>query len=317
MSSSATIPPHTARASSTNSQTPWMTSPRCRQPSARVAAAAPASFQCRWRRRRPTVISSSTSSSASPLDLDLDLPPSRGLAIEAINAKLSFGNKKALDGATLLVPRGHLHVLLGPNGCGKSTLLRALGGLLPLRSGTARALGPRAFVFQNPDHQVVLPTAAADVAFGLGRLGLSDAVAGRRALAALRAVGLERLASRPVHTLSGGQKQRVAVAGALAQGPRVLLLDELTTFLDAEDAAGVLAAVRAAVGSGVKGGEEDPSSSSSSSPGVSALWVTHRLDELRAADSASLMEGGRIVATGDPREVAEELRKRGAVVPHW
>lgn len=274
-------------------------------------------------------LSTSTSAASSSI-LDLP-PPSPGLALEALDARLSFGNKKALDGASLRVPEGHLHILLGPNGCGKSTLLRALGGLLPLRSGVARTLGPRAFVFQNPDHQVVLPTAGADVAFGLGRLGLPDAVAARRAVAALARVGLAGLEMRPVHTLSGGQKQRVAVAGALAQGPRVLLLDELTTFLDAEDAAGVLAAVRAAVGpggrqrpaegghgggdGGGKGG--DGGGASPSSPRVSALWVTHRLDELRAADSASLMEGGRIVATGDPREVAEELRRRGAVVAHW
>ena len=284
------------------------------------------------RRRRPTVISSLSTSTSAASSSSLDLPPpSPGLALEALDARLSFGNKKALDGASLRVPEGHLHILLGPNGCGKSTLLRALGGLLPLRSGVARTLGPRAFVFQNPDHQVVLPTAGADVAFGLGRLGLPDAVAARRAVAALARVGLAGLEMRPVHTLSGGQKQRVAVAGALAQGPRVLLLDELTTFLDAEDAAGVLAAVRAAVGpggrqrpaegghgggdGGGKGG--DGGGASPSSPRVSALWVTHRLDELRAADSASLMEGGRIVATGDPREVAEELRRRGAVVAHW
>lgn len=268
-----------------------------------------------------------TSARASSSLEDPDLPPSRGLAIEAVDARLSFGSKRALDGATLRVPQGHLHILLGPNGCGKSTLLRALGGLLPLKSGSARASAPRAFVFQNPDHQVVLPTAGADVAFGLGRLGLSDAVAARRAERALKEVGLAGLGSRPVHTLSGGQKQRVAVAGALAQGPRVLLLDELTTFLDAEDAAGVLAAVKAAVSGrrsdeddgrdGAAADENDGSSSSESSSRVSALWVTHRLDELRAADSASLMEGGKIVASGDPREVAEELRRRGAVVPHW
>ena len=274
---------------------------------------------------------SSSSTSSSSTSTDLSLSPSPGLAIEALDARLSFGSKRALDGATLRVPQGHLHVLLGPNGCGKSTLLRALGGLLPLSSGSARALAPRAFVFQNPDHQVVLPTAGADVAFGLGRLGLPDAVAARRAEKALSEVGLGGgFGARPVHTLSGGQKQRVAVAGALAQGPRVLLLDELTTFLDAEDAAGVLAAVKAAVsgkrllsdengdGENDEGSETSSSSSSSSSSSrVSALWVTHRLDELRAADSASLMESGRIVATGDPREVAEELRRRGAVVPHW
>ena len=65
--------------------------------------------------------------------------------------------------------RGSLHILLGPNGCGKSTLLRALGGQLAPGAGSARADGPVGFIFQNPDHQIVMPTVAADVAFGLGR----------------------------------------------------------------------------------------------------------------------------------------------------
>lgn len=65
--------------------------------------------------------------------------------------------------------RGSLHMLLGPNGCGKSTLLKVLGGLLVPDSGLIDADQPSGFVFQNPDHQVVMPTVAADVAFGLGR----------------------------------------------------------------------------------------------------------------------------------------------------
>lgn len=146
-----------------------------------------------------------------------------------------------------------------------------------------------------------MPTAGADVAFGLGRWGLSDAAVDAAVADALALVGLAAFASRPTHELSGGQKQRVAIAGALASSPAVLLLDELTTFLDAEDAAAVLKAVRAAT----------------RARGVAALWVTHRLDELAAADAASLMEDGRVVATGGPREVAAALRARGAVVPRW
>ena len=74
-----------------------------------------------------------------------------------------------LEGTSLQVPRGRLHMLLGPNGCGKSTLLRLLGGLLRANGGTCRTSAPASFVFQNPDHQVVMPTVGADVAFGLGR----------------------------------------------------------------------------------------------------------------------------------------------------
>ena len=77
--------------------------------------------------------------------------------------------RQVLRGASLAVARGSLHILLGPNGCGKSTLLRALGGQLAPGAGSARADGPVGFIFQNPDHQIVMPTVAADVAFGLGR----------------------------------------------------------------------------------------------------------------------------------------------------
>lgn len=228
-------------------------------------------------------------------------------AIEAAAAAVTYGSKRALRGASLTVPRGTLHILLGPNGCGKSTLLRAVGGLATLTSGAARCDPPAAFVFQNPDHQVVMPTVGADVAFGLGRLGRNApaAAVSARVEAALATVGLAGSAARPVHTLSGGQKQRVAIAGALAQAPSVLLLDELTTFLDGDDAAGVMAAVRAAIRAGAAPGAQP----------VTALWVTHRLDELRHADGASLMEGGKVVVSGSPAEVAAALRARGAPAP--
>ncbi|MEW5309831.1 MAG: hypothetical protein WDW38_001684 [Sanguina aurantia] len=151
-------------------------------------------------------------------------------------------------------------MLLGPNGCGKSTLLKVLGGLLPDYSGLIDSDGPSGFVFQNPDHQVVMPTVAADVAFGLGR----------------------------------------QVVGALAEDPKVLLLDELTTFLDVEDQFGVLSAVRS-----ITHQKQD----------VTALWVTHRFEELEYADAASYMDNGRVVYTGDPTQMRAYLKKLGAPVP--
>lgn len=78
---------------------------------------------------------------------------------------------QVLAGASLQVTSGSLHMLLGPNGCGKSTLLRILGGLLHPDAGRCDVASPEGFVFQNPDHQVVMPTVGADVAFGLGRRG--------------------------------------------------------------------------------------------------------------------------------------------------
>ena len=69
------------------------------------------------------------------------------------------GSKDALNGVSVRVPRGTLFMLLGPNGCGKSTLLRTMAGLVTPWSGRLRVQAPRAFVFQNPDHQVIMPTA--------------------------------------------------------------------------------------------------------------------------------------------------------------
>ena len=170
------------------------------------------------------------------------------------------GRRMVLRDASLSVPAGELHMLIGANGAGKSTLLRALAGLLRADgpAGSLHVAGPRSVVMQNPDHQVVLPSVRADVAFGLGSparkvsterrptqdsSATSEGASGTllprdvrlRVDAALSAVGMVGLAERPVASLSGGQKQRVAIAGALAERSALLLLDELTTFLDAED----------------------------------------------------------------------------------
>ncbi|KAK9793737.1 hypothetical protein WJX73_006441 [Symbiochloris irregularis] len=217
------------------------------------------------------------------------------MAATASNVCVSLdGQRQVLSNASLSIQKGTLHMLLGPNACGKSTLLRVLGGLLKPDSGTFSVPSSIGYVFQNPDHQVVMPTVAADVAFGLGRQKLPAAEVHRRVLEALRLVGMEDCLERACHTLSGGQKQRVAIAGALVQNPQVLLLDELTTFLEAGDQAAVLTAVRAAV--------DGPQR-------VTALWVTHRFEELTRADAASFMDGGRVQMTGTPQNVLRRMHR--------
>jgi energy-coupling factor transporter ATP-binding protein EcfA2 len=206
---------------------------------------------------------------------------------------------QALKGASLRVPKGTLFMLLGPNGCGKSTLLRVLAGLVVPKSGDARASARKAFVFQNPDHQVIMPTVGADVAFGLGRnQSLSDDDIHTRVEEALTLVNLTEpdAYERQVATLSGGQKQRVAIAGALVEKPELLLLDELTTFLDEEDQRGVIEAVRHAV--------------DSSTGAVTAIWVTHRLEELEYADGAAYVEDGYVVKVGTGSQIREFIRQK-------
>lgn len=221
------------------------------------------------------------------------------VAIDVQHLHLSFQKDArtvpVLKDCCMSIPEGQLWMLLGPNGCGKSTLLKALAGLLKPTSGKLFIAGPKSFVFQNPDHQVVMPTAEADVAFGLGRLDLSEDEVRDRVMRSLEAVGMAEYFQRPVQTLSGGQKQRVAIAGALAETSKVLLLDELTTFLDEGDQMGVIEAVRRVVGG---------------PHAVTALWVTHRLEELDYADGAVYMENGAVILSGQVARVKEFIQKK-------
>lgn len=223
---------------------------------------------------------------------------SESIAIEGRNLNYSVTTKQGkfvpiLNDCSLRIPSGQLWMLLGPNGCGKSTLLKILAGLLNPTNGNVFAKKPKSYVFQNPDHQVVMPTVEADVAFGLGKFNLTNDEVKSRVSKALDAVGMSNYMQRPVATLSGGQKQRVAIAGALAEACQVLLLDELTTFLDQTDQMGVIKAVK---------------SSLQNSGEVTALWVTHRLEELEYADGAVYMEDGRVVTHGGAAHVMEFIK---------
>ena len=182
-------------------------------------------------------------------------------------------------------------MLLGTNGSGKSTLLRLLAGLLQPQSGEIELVGPVGFVFQNPDHQLVMPTVGADVAFGLVDEKLAPAQVRARVSEALTAVNLLDLQRRPIYALSGGQKQRIAIAGAIARRSEVLLLDEPTALLDPDTQLDLVAQVRNLV----------------KSRELTALWVTHRLDELNYCDGAFLLERGQVVDQGEPERLKQRL----------
>lgn len=210
---------------------------------------------------------------------------------------LSFGwlaNKPILQSCSLEVPRGEFWMLLGTNGSGKSTLLRVLAGLLPPQSGCFEVEQPVGFVFQNPDHQLVMPTVGADVAFGLGSENLSPGEVRQRVEEALEAVNLLDFQRRPIYALSGGQKQRAAIAGALAQHCEVLLLDEPTALLDPDSQQDLVSHVQQLV----------------KNRGLTALWVTHRLNELDYCDGAFLLEQGRVIDQGETTHLKEYLLSR-------
>jgi energy-coupling factor transport system ATP-binding protein len=197
-----------------------------------------------------------------------------------------------LKGCSLSVEPGEFCMLLGNNGSGKSTLLRLLAGLLQRQIGAMRIQGPVGFVFQNPDHQLVMPTVGADVAFGLVKENLTLGDVRSRVEEALKAVNLLNLQRRAIYALSGGQKQRVAIAGAIAQHCQVLLLDEPTALLDPDSQIDLVRQVQALV----------------KERGLTALWVTHRLAELDYCDRAFLLEGGAVSDHGDPQRLKQKLK---------
>jgi energy-coupling factor transport system ATP-binding protein len=202
-------------------------------------------------------------------------------------AALRFGwgsGPPALRDCNLCLPGPGLWMLVGSNGSGKSTLLRLIAGLLTPSAGTIEQRGRAALVFQNPDHQLLLPSCSSDLLLSLSGLpeagGLPRPERRHRLERCLAEVGLAGLLQRPIHTLSGGQKQRLAIAGALASDADLLLLDEPTALLDPGSQREVLELIRRLCGP---------------QPGqISALWITHRLEELELCDGAARMEAGRI-----------------------
>ena len=213
---------------------------------------------------------------------------------EIVVHQVSFSwgrGRPVLQNCSFRVPAGQLWMLLGANGSGKSTLLKILAGLLTPDSGEVYVPQPTGFVFQNPDHQLLMPTVGADIAFGLVGENLSYAQISARVAQALAAVNLPHVVRRPIYALSGGQKQRIALAGAIARNPRSLILDEPTALLDGESQTELVALVRQIA----------------RERHLTVLWVTHRLVELDYADGAFLLAEGKIVDAGDPQRLKQVL----------
>ena len=219
--------------------------------------------------------------------------------IEVRGARRLYGRKAAVDGASLTVQAGRLTCLLGPSGCGKSTLLRLIAGLEPPDGGEISADGhllsaPHVhvapeerqigFVFQD---YALFPhlTIEQNVAFGLTHLPRDQRRA--RALAELERVRLADRAGAWPSALSGGEQQRVALARALARNPRAILLDEPFSGLDGR----------------LKAEVRDAALEALRDAGAATLIVTHDAEEaLMMADDLALMQDGRILQTGAPRD---------------
>ena len=225
------------------------------------------------------------------------------LAARELSVRYPGAAGRALDGVSLRVEPGRLVAVTGPNGSGKTTLVNALLGLIPLDGGKALLdgkpvtdwrRGPLARVVGvvPQREEVVFPlTVTQTVMLGrypylgpLAPIGYHDREA---TLRALRRCDIEPLADRRVDTLSGGEWQRVRVARALAQQPRILVLDEPTSSLDVRHEMELFELVRTLVKDGLAG-----------------LVITHELNlAARFADRILLLDRGRVVADGAPAEV--------------
>ena len=187
--------------------------------------------------------------------------------------------EKVLDRCNFSIPGPGLWMLVGANGSGKSTLFRLISGMATPDSGQIKCTLKPALMFQNPDHQLLLPTCASDLLLSLPKK-LSTIERVERIQGALEQVGMSDMQLRPIHTLSGGQKQRLALAGSLVSEANLLLLDEPTALLDPTGQKNILTIVQ-----DLCTRSENP---------LTAVWITHRLEELEFASAAAIMDKGRI-----------------------
>ena len=164
--------------------------------------------------------------------------------------------------------------------------------MLSPQSGTIYCSLEPALLFQNPDHQLLLPSCSSDLLLSIPS-ELSAFAKQARIKTVLRQVGMEGMESRPIHTLSGGQKQRLALAGALASNSNLLLLDEPTALLDPINQRSILNIILE-----LSHRPKNP---------ITTIWITHRLEELHSCDSAAIMEKGRVGKWFQGKELIRRL----------
>lgn len=235
-------------------------------------------------------------------------------AVALVNVHAGYDGHPVLRGLTLTIGSGQRVGLVGPNGAGKTTLLHLLLGLHRAESGTVRVLGldagakrdvamirrRAALVFQNADDQLFSGTVLDDVAFGPLNLGLDDATARHRAMAALGQVGAAETADRISHHLSAGEKRRVALAAVLAMQPELLILDEPTSELDPRGRRAVIALLNALP--------------------HTRLVATHDLEFVReSCERVIVLDAGQVAADGAAEVVLSDaglMDRVGLEVPH-
>ena len=222
----------------------------------------------------------------------------------------------ALNDVSLKINEGEFVVVIGHNGSGKSTLAKHMNALLIPTDGDVLVKGLNTkdeglvwdirqvagMVFQNPDNQIVATIVEEDVAFGPENIGVPSHEIIKRVDEALKIVDMEEFRNKGPHLLSGGQKQRIAIAGVIAMRPKCIIFDEPTAMLDPSGRREVINTIK-------KLNKEE---------GITIIHITHFMEEAVDADRVIVMEDGKIVSEGTPREVfskVDDLKALGLDVP--
>jgi len=172
-----------------------------------------------------------------------------------------------------------LWMIVGRNGSGKSTFLKLINGILEPNSGKVFCKANVGMVFQNPDHQILMPNCRSELLLNINQR-VSNKEINIKIRNVLQKVGLTGFEKRPVHTLSGGQKQRLTIASALISNKNFILLDEPTALLDHNSQLKVIKIIK-----NLTQDERNP---------LTALWITHRNEELTYADHIAQMKDGKL-----------------------
>ena len=217
----------------------------------------------------------------------------------------SYGGKPALQGICLDLGPGEVIGLLGPNGAGKSTLFQIAAGLFAPDSGTVELFGSSysksssailarlGVVFQNRSLDADI-TVQANLKFFGGLFGLFGSHLRRRIDVVAEMMEIGEFLTWPVRKLSGGNQRRVEIARALLPEPRVLLLDEPSTGLDAAARRKLVGNLRMIV----------------ATSGLAVLWATHLVEEVAEADRIALLIAGKITAFGPSASLMEAAGAR-------